>query len=335
MTVAERVAISDLHPAVARLLETREGSSEVHVPAITVPHGRWSDQELDRAAGGAFALVVVEGVLVRDIVVAGMTARELLGPGDLLAHRRTGEALLEIKGRWLASTPTRLAVLDERLLPSLKAEPQLAARIIAQAARQTARLTAQRAISQLPRVEDRLLAVFWLLAERWGRIGPAGVIVPLALTHESIGHLIGAARPTVSLALKELAADGALARRADGAWIVRHGSLAELNSRPTPANETPGEAGGVPSLVESSIRESEDLHPSAVSPRPAGAVISAIDVQQLFQRVNEIGDEFPARRATVAEVLERTRATRDAIITSRQRRLRPRRPGAPSAGSPH
>ena len=138
MTVAERVAISDLHPAVARLLETREGSSEVHVPAITVPHGRWSDQELDRAAGGAFALVVVEGVLVRDIVVAGMTARELLGPGDLLAHRRTGEALLEIKGRWLASTPTRLAVLDERLLPSLKAEPQLAARIIAQAARQTA-----------------------------------------------------------------------------------------------------------------------------------------------------------------------------------------------------
>ena len=71
-------------------------------------------------------------------------------------------------------------------------------------------MTVQLVICQLPRVEDRVLAVLWLLAESWGHVTPAGVRLPLALTHETLGALIGARRPTVTLALRKLTDDGTL-----------------------------------------------------------------------------------------------------------------------------
>ena len=67
------------------------------------------------------------------------------------------------------------------------------------------RLAITQAISQLRRVDRRLLTLFWHLAERWGRVGTDGVVVPLALTHRMLGQLVGARRPTVSSALRELA----------------------------------------------------------------------------------------------------------------------------------
>ena len=52
------------------------------------------------------------------------------------------------------------------------------------------------AIVSLPRVEQRILALFWQLAERWGKVGADGVRLELKLTHELIGRLAGAKRPT-------------------------------------------------------------------------------------------------------------------------------------------
>jgi hypothetical protein len=43
------------------------------------------------------------------------------------------------------------------------------------------------AITQLPRVDRRVLALLWQLAERWGRVTPSGVEVRLELTHETLG----------------------------------------------------------------------------------------------------------------------------------------------------
>jgi CRP/FNR family transcriptional regulator, cyclic AMP receptor protein len=66
-----------------------------------------------------------------------------------------------------------------------------------------------------------LKALFWHLAERWGRVSGDGVIVPLALTHRILGQLVGARRPTVSTALSELAEREELVRRPDGSWLLR------------------------------------------------------------------------------------------------------------------
>src|SRR6266496_530716 len=48
---------------------------------------------------------------------------------------------------------------------------------------QLARAAVQQAISQLPRVEIRVLALMWHLAERWGHVTPGGLALTLGLTH--------------------------------------------------------------------------------------------------------------------------------------------------------
>ena len=50
----------------------------------------------------------------------------------------------------------------------------------------------------------------WLLAESWGRVTQAGIRLPLGLTHDVLGALVGARRPTVTLALRELTERGAI-----------------------------------------------------------------------------------------------------------------------------
>jgi hypothetical protein len=76
------------------------------------------------------------------------------------------------------------------------------------------------AISQITGVETRVEALLWHLSERWGRIGPDGVIVPLALSHRMIGSLVGARRPTVSSAIAQLVQQNRIARREDGSWVL-------------------------------------------------------------------------------------------------------------------
>jgi hypothetical protein len=51
-------------------------------------------------------------------------------------------------------------------------------------------------------------------------VTPEGVVVPVALTHEMLGRLSGARRPTVSLALTELSATGAVQRLPEGGWLL-------------------------------------------------------------------------------------------------------------------
>ena len=64
------------------------------------------------------------------------------------------------------------------------------------------------------------MALFWHLAERWGRMTAEGVVMPLTLSHRLLGELVGARRPTVSAALGELAHEGRLVRRRSGDWLL-------------------------------------------------------------------------------------------------------------------
>jgi CRP/FNR family transcriptional regulator, cyclic AMP receptor protein len=79
------------------------------------------------------------------------------------------------------------------------------------------------AIAHITRVDERLLALLWLLAERWGRVVPGGVLVSLRLPHRTLAGMVGARRPSVTTALGQLMARGAIERRQDGAWVLRGG----------------------------------------------------------------------------------------------------------------
>jgi hypothetical protein len=61
--------------------------------------------------------------------------------------------------------------------------------------------------------------MLWLLAESWGKVTSAGTLLPLHFTHEALGAMVGARRPTVTLALGELADSGAVVQR-DGGWLL-------------------------------------------------------------------------------------------------------------------
>jgi hypothetical protein len=66
----------------------------------------------------------------------------------------------------------------------------------------------------------------------------AGITIPMALTHEALGRLIGARRPTITLALKSLAAEDRLTRQKDGTWLVRDlGDATHDADRPLPVSE--------------------------------------------------------------------------------------------------
>jgi hypothetical protein len=195
------------------------------------------------------------------------------------------------------------------MLGILAAWPSIGRRLLARAARQSARLAVHRAIAQLPRVEQRLLALFGHLAERSGRVGSAGIIVPLQLTHETLGRLIGARRPTVSLALKGLSAEALLERRADGSWLLRYGALDALGGDPAAAAAwIPAEARPV------EVRRPEPF--VALADR----VPTADDVAVLHARVARLNEEHDRQRSRCLVTIDRCRATQSASREFRRRR---------------
>jgi len=276
------------------------------VQTVSVAPGPWSPSELI-GDDGAAGFLLAEGAIVRDVLIAGSVASDLLGPGDVAYLGDDDDAaLVPTELRWTASAPCRVAVLDARLLASLEAWPAVTARLLARATRQTSTLALQRAISQLPRVDQRLLALFWHLAERWGRVGRDGIVVRLALTHETLGRMVGARRPTVSLALKELATAGTVVRRLDGAWVLRRDGLERLTPDRPGDEWQPPDAAVLP-----------DLGVPAVPPPPEPIGAAGDDLRL---RLRLLDSSYVEQERRVRDVLERCAATREQLTRSRQRR---------------
>jgi hypothetical protein len=176
------------------------------------------------ADGDVLGAMVVRGLATREITIAGRRSAELLGPGDVFHPWSSANPVVPVTSRWASGCGALIALLDERFIAAARRWPQLFVVVHERLAEQLERVTLRAAIMALPRVEQRVLGVFWQLAERWGTVRSDGVAVELALTHELIGQLIGAQRPTVSLALHALAGEGLLKRTSRGTWILRHDS---------------------------------------------------------------------------------------------------------------
>lgn len=208
-------------------------SLAVRVQRLSV--GAWDVSRLRSLGTGHVGLLLLDGVLARDVIVADLVSAELLGPGDLVrpwGDPDSDSTLLPVDVEWWVLSAARVAVLDRAFAMRSARWPEITAALFGRQSERILRLSTQQAVSQLTRVDRRLLALFWHLAERWGRVGADGVVVPLALTHRILGQLIGARRPTVSTALGELAERGELVRRSDGSWLLR-GEPPEALTRPS------------------------------------------------------------------------------------------------------
>jgi CRP/FNR family transcriptional regulator, cyclic AMP receptor protein len=171
--------------------------------------------------------LILDGIITHEVILAGRCNAELFGPGDVFRPWSAAESVLPCTTRW-TTTGATLAVLDQRFLTAARRWPGLSAAIHERLADQADRAALRTAIIALPRVEQRVLAVFWQLAERWGVVRPGGVAIDLAVTHAVIGQLVGAQRPTVSLALQELADAGLLQRTGPSEWMLNPASLEAL-----------------------------------------------------------------------------------------------------------
>ena len=183
-------------------------------------------------APGGIGLLVLSGLLIRRVGIAGGFGAELLGQGDLLRpwQGEGTESSLSRTTGWRVLEPARLAVLDRAAAARFARYPELTGRLVARTLERARNLATTTAIVHHTRVEVRLQMLFWHLADRWGRVRPDGVIVPLRLTHSMLADLVAARRPSVSTGLAELARRG-LVRREGPAWLVSGeppGELLEL-----------------------------------------------------------------------------------------------------------
>jgi CRP/FNR family cyclic AMP-dependent transcriptional regulator len=225
MTDRQIAPLLELDPDLGLLLagERLEAARhELRVAVHTLDSGPWDAEKLASASPDHVGILLLEGVLAREILVSDTVSTELLGPGDVIRPWRVhdGSALLRHQVRWSVLARSRFALLDRRFGVELARYPEVMVAIVDRINERALRLAVTQAISQLNRVDRRLLALFWHLAERWGRMTAEGVALPMTLSHRVLGQLIGARRPTVSTALGELVRHGELARRDDGTWLL-------------------------------------------------------------------------------------------------------------------
>jgi CRP-like cAMP-binding protein len=230
------LALLEADPDLAAGLHGEELDSAraaVVVPRLRIPAGPWAPELAEVPGPTAVALIVVDGLLRREVVLAGRRTAELFGPGDVVdpfAPAAT-EALVPLEVDWEAESPVTLAVLDMRFVAAARRWPALAVALHRRRAAQAARASVHLAIAQLGRVDLRVLALLWHLAGRWGVVTSDGYVLPLRMTHAALGRLVGAQRPTVTLALTELAERGDVTRRADGSFVLRPDSRELLAPR--------------------------------------------------------------------------------------------------------
>jgi CRP/FNR family cyclic AMP-dependent transcriptional regulator len=121
---------------------------------------------------------------------------------------------------WTVTEPTWVASLDNSFSTQVREVPELLEELTDRALRRSRRIAVSAAIANTVGVEERLLLLLWQLTELWGRKAQGGAVLPFRLSHQTLADLVGARRPTVTLALRGLTNRGLLERGTAGEWIL-------------------------------------------------------------------------------------------------------------------
>lgn len=194
----------------------KNGSGTPRLPEMTLETGPWT---LPQPASPELAYMVVTGMLLRRVTIEGGSSVELVGKGDLLLPWQ-GELASFSSSEWEVVDRSRLAVLDLRPGSPLSRSADLAATIAARAIDRARWLALQSAIMSIVGIEERLRALLWALAERWGQKVPGGAEIEVNVPQSVLAEMVGARRPTVSLALGTLTERGLLLSSEPGRWVL-------------------------------------------------------------------------------------------------------------------
>ena len=235
---SEVISIIDADPDLEVLLDPAE-RKRVRREAVTrvrrLTPGKWMALEALEPDVHHQGFLVIDGLVSREVEVLGRRCVELIGDADVLRPWGWDPSGSHVNAevQWIVLEPTRMAVLDHALVGRMNPWPQLGLELFARGTRRAHWLAVALAISHHPRVDDRLLLTLWQVAERWGRVRPDGISIPLPLSHERLASLVGAHRPAVTTAMGELTRAGLVSRGEDRFWVVRGDPPEELrNQRP-------------------------------------------------------------------------------------------------------
>lgn len=198
----------------------RAATDALRAHVIVAERPTWEPPRLDPET--SYGLLVLDGLLGRRVRVGRAVSTELLGSGDIL--RPWVEPclwnLIPPKFEWRVFRPTRLAVLDARITRLIGQRPELIISFSGRVFRRAQYAEYIMAVTRFRHVEHRLLATLWHLASNWGYVTPEGVGMPFHLTHEVLGEIIGARRPSVTTAMQRLQRRGHIAPALNGGYVL-------------------------------------------------------------------------------------------------------------------
>jgi CRP/FNR family transcriptional regulator, cyclic AMP receptor protein len=234
---AEAVRFFEIEPDLLCRLGATDADAlrrQAVVPVVRIPRGKWRSPPSDSPSPGLY--FILDGFVALTVLSAGKRGAEIFGSGDIIdpAPEEATYAPLAFESTWVALAPTRVAVLDGEFLRCLARCPAVSQQVLSNMTRRCEKIALDRSIAQVRGLANRIMLRLWEVAGRWGTVTAEGTVLPLRLSHETLGELLGASRPSVTDAIHELMRDGKLERGTDGRWILLRKQPARLRSPTLP-----------------------------------------------------------------------------------------------------
>jgi CRP/FNR family cyclic AMP-dependent transcriptional regulator len=204
-----------------RIPSSRPLARRLTARVLRVPRGNFDAEALVGDPEGWLGLLVLDGLIAVGIEAGRAQSTWLVGGEDLIRPWNMQDVSLLSTPSWRALTETRVALLDRDFSRRMGGIPLICSELLARATQTTHWLLAKSLVSASPIVEERLMLLFSMLSERWGRVCADGVRLDLPLTHELLAKMCGARRPSVTTALRSLRERGLIDCTRRGCWMVR------------------------------------------------------------------------------------------------------------------
>lgn len=237
---AGRIALLDVDPDLAG----RKTGAELAAmrDRLTAPVYRLAAGTLPEAPAGKvdshLGYLVLKGLLLYEVSACGRATAELLGSGDLVrpwSGQISGTLSSDV--RWTVLEQVLLADLGTVANSRFHDTVDVFEALVRRCADRSEAVAIQRSITAHVRVDVRVLAYLWHLADRFGVVMPGVVKLDIPLTHAVLARLVGARRPTVTTALQRLMQLGYLRREGRAFVLVGDATaVTELESR-SPARD--------------------------------------------------------------------------------------------------
>jgi CRP/FNR family cyclic AMP-dependent transcriptional regulator len=197
------------------------GSRRLPARALHLAAGPLEPRNFAQAPEEWLGLLITEGELLVEIEAGRGPTGWLVGPEDLLRPWAMDELALTSEASWTALSDATVVLLDADFARRTLGIADVSRGLLEKATQSTHWLLAKSLITATPVIEERLLLLFALIGERWGRATPEGVMISLPLTHRVLASLVGARRPSVSTALGALDEEGLISRVPRDGWLAR------------------------------------------------------------------------------------------------------------------